>query len=226
MSIKAIAFDLDDTLLNTSGLLVPEAAQKACLSLISVGATCTLEECLQLREKLAQQLSHPEIFGRIADEFDCPERDLGLQLAILDFYNPEIPEQLPLIDGALENLKSLHGKYDLYLVTMGIREAQEKKIKALGIRDYFKKIYILDSLRGERKKMAFEQILQLSQCQPVELLSIGNRLSAEIRDAKLVGAQTCYFPFGEHVGETPVTAADYPDFTIQVHSDLIKTCHL
>lgn len=226
MKYKAIAFDLDDTLLNTSGILVPQAAQKACLSLISVGAQCSLEECLIMRTELSKKLSHPEIFGRIADEYDCPERELGLQLAILDFYNPEVPERLPLIEGALKNLEYLNPKYDLYLVTMGIREAQEKKIAALQIGSYFKKIFILDSLRGERKQNAFEAILQHSQCQPSELLSIGNRLSAEIRDAKLIGADTCYFPFGEHVGETPTTAADYPDFTITTHSDLIKTCHL
>lgn len=226
MKFKAIAFDLDDTLLNTSGLLVPQAAEKACLSLISVGAQCSVEECLNLRAKLAHTLSHPEIFGFIADEYQCPERELGLQLAILDFYNPDIPATLPLIEGALENLQNLSQRYDLFLVTMGIRQAQEKKIQALGIKDYFKKIYILDSLRGERKKLAFEDILKESDCQPDQLLSVGNRLSAEIRDAKLIGAQTCYFPFGEHIGESPTQKHDYPDFTIQRHSDLIKTCHL
>lgn len=224
--IRAIAFDLDDTLLNTSGLLVPMAATKACLALMSVGATCSLEECLQMRKDLSSQRSHPEIFGRIADEFDCPDRDLGIQVAISEFYNPEVPENLPLIEGARDNLELLSKKYDLYLVTMGIREAQARKIKALNISSYFKSIYILDTLRGEKKLNAFQDILLKGPYAPQELLSVGNRLSAEIRDAKLLGCHTCYFEFGEHIGELATQKEDIPDFTIQTHYELMKECNL
>ncbi|MFP5518530.1 MAG: HAD hydrolase-like protein [Bdellovibrionia bacterium] len=224
--IRAIAFDLDDTLLDTSGILVPKAAERACLALMSVGASCSLEECLNMRKELAASASHPEIFGHIADHFEVQERDLAIQLAIQEFYNPEVPNTLPLIAGAREVLQQLLSKYDLYLVTMGMKSAQAQKIAALNIAPFFKRIFILDSIRGERKLDAFQEILRHSNYLPEELLCVGNRLSAEIRDGKLCGAKTCYFEFGEHVGEKPQMVADIPDFTIRTHYELIETCKL
>lgn len=224
--IKAVAFDLDDTLLDTSGLLVPSAAEKACLAMMALGTSCTLEECTRLRKELSRIFSHPEIFGIILDTYEGAERALALQSAIREFYSPEVPASLPLIEGGLPILEQLQKKYPLYLVTMGMREAQLRKVAALGIEKYFRKIYILDTFRGERKLRAFQEIIDKEQIQPHELLSVGNRLSAEIRDGKIAGATTCYFPYGEHVGETPEVPEDQPDFTIHQLSDLVKTCQL
>jgi putative hydrolase of the HAD superfamily len=224
--IKTVAFDLDDTLLDTSGLLIPTAAEKACLAMMGVGTSCTLEECLKLRKELSRIFSHPEIFGIIADTYEGGERNLALRAAMQEFYSPNIPESLPLMKDAAPLLDYLSTKYPLYLVTMGIRDTQARKIKALGIEKYFKKIFILDSFRGERKKDAFNEIIKLEGINPEALLSVGNRLSAEIRDAKLCGSQTCYYAYGEHVGEVPETPEDHPDFTIHLMNELVSTCKL
>lgn len=224
--IRAIAFDLDDTLLDTSGLLIPNAAAKACLAMMAVGTSCTLEECLKLRQELSRIFSHPEIFGIIADTYEGAERELALQSAIQEFYRPEVPESLPLMPHGTELLTSVFGKYPLYLVTMGIKEAQQKKIQALGIAHFFKKIYILDAFRGERKEQAFKEILEREKIEPQQLLSVGNRLSAEIRDAKKLGCQTCYFAYGEHVGEQPEIPEDHPDHTVHHLNEVISRCNL
>lgn len=224
--IKTLAFDLDDTLLDTSGLLIPKAAEKACLAMMSVGTSCTLEECLKLRKELSRIFSHPEIFGIITDTYEGAERELALQSAISEFYSPEVPPRLPIMDGGEELLKNLFSRFPMYLVTMGQRDAQLQKISALGIEKFFKKIYILDSFRGERKEKAFADILARENISPAALLSIGNRLSAEIRDAKKLGCQTCYFAYGEHIGEQPELPEDHPDFTIHHLKELLDTCKL
>lgn len=223
---KSIAFDLDDTLLDTSGLLVPRAAQRACEAMLAAGLRCTLAECMTAREELAKDLSHTEIFTQIANRFGTNQQGKAIHDALEEFYNPQVPATLPLLEGALQNLEALHSKYNLFLVTMGSRPSQEQKIKALNIAGFFKGIYILNGFIGERKDRAFRDILRTQGHEPKQLLSIGNRLSSEIRDGKSVGADTCYFAYGEHAGEKPLYPEDHPDFTITHHKDLISKCGL
>lgn len=226
MKYKSLVFDLDDTLLDTSGLLVPMASLKACQAMINAGLHCTLEECLKMRHKLAAEYSHTEIFMQIAHRFGTHTQGNAVHDALKEFYNPDIPGILPLMMGAAENLSRLQGQYNLYLVTMGSFETQAEKIRALQIEKFFKKIYILNGFIGERKESAFADILKNETHEAKELLSIGNRLSSEIRDAKRVGSDTCYFAHGEHVGEKVQFPEDRPDFTIYHHKDLIATCGL
>lgn len=223
---KSIAFDLDDTLLDTSGLLVPMAARRACEAMIAAGLRCEMSECLQMRQDLAPGFSHTEIFSQILNRFGTNQSGKAIHDALEEFYNPFIPEILPLLPGSLENLEQLKNQYNLFLVTMGSYETQAKKIKALGITPFFKKIYILNGFIGEKKDTAFKNILEAEAHHPPELLSIGNRLSSEIRDGKRMGATTCYFAYGEHIGEKPQFPEDHPDFTIFHHRELISTCGL
>ncbi len=223
---KSIAFDLDDTLLDTSGLLVPQASRRACEAMLAAGLRCTLEECLKAREELATRMSHTEIFTQIANRFGTNQNGKAIHDALEAFYNPEVPTELPLLPGVHENLATLKQSYRIFLVTVGVPATQEKKIKALQIAHFFDGIYILNGFIGEKKDDAFRDILRRQKHEPKHLLSVGNRLSSEIRDGKKVGADTCYFAYGEHVGEKPLYPEDYPDYTITEHKDLIATCGL
>jgi putative hydrolase of the HAD superfamily len=223
---KALAFDLDDTLLDTSQLLVPGAAARACESMIAQGLHCDLPTCLARRKELAHEMSHPDIFAHIVMEYGCDHPHEAVQQAVRSFYNPLVPDSLPLMEQAEENLRVLGKDYRLFLVTLGSPATQTKKIRALNLEKYFAGIFILDGFKGETKRSAFEKILKEENIAPHELLSIGNRLCAEIRDAKKCGGDTCYFAYGEHVGEQPERPEDRPDFTIRHHRELIPTCRL
>lgn len=226
MHVRTIAFDLDDTLLDTSAILIPSAAKRACESMLEAGLQCSLSECLQMRQELSVANSHTEIFSQIIDRFGAADPQQAMRGAIESFYNPFVPAHLPLLSGALENLERLKKNYALYLVTMGSREGQKKKIAALDIEKHFKKIFIVDSLSGNRKESAFREILNEEGHAADGLLCVGNRLSSEIRDGKRAGAKTCYFAYGEHVGEKPQFPEDHPDYTIYHHRELIPQCGL
>ena len=223
---KAIAFDLDDTLLDTSGLLIPLASQRACEAMIAAGVRCSLEECLKERKAMSSTHSHTEIFTQIAAKYGTNTQGRAVHDALEKFYNPEVPPVLPLMPDALENLIALGRKYKLYLVTVGAPEAQVSKIRALNIERFFAGMYILNGFIGERKDTAFKDILSRENIDADELLCVGNRLSSEIRDGKRVGARTCYFAHGEHVGELPQYPEDHPDYQVHFHRELVEACGL
>lgn len=170
MSIRLIIFDLDDTLLDTTELLIPIARTPA--------------------------------------------------------FEKRIREPLPLMPGALENLEYLKDRYILTLLTQGRLDAQMQKIKSLGIGPYFKEQFIADPSQNHTKGQFFTRIIETFKVQPQEALSIGNRRTTDIREAKLVGALTCLFKYGEHLNEPIQVPEDVPDFEVHSHQELIKTCRL
>lgn len=170
MKIKVIVFDLDDTLLDTSRLLIPIAKT-------------------------------PAFFERIK-------------------------QSLPLMENARQNLDQLKKSYRLALLTYGHVDSQKQKVKSLGIEKDFEKFYFADPTKAETKLQYFKTIAADFAIQPSELLSIGNRRSTDVRDAKIMGCQTCLFHYGEHFDEKILVPEDQPDFTVTQHHELIKACRL
>jgi putative hydrolase of the HAD superfamily len=224
--IKALALDLDDTLIDTSQILVPLASQAAYQAMLSLGLKINFEDFDSERRLGALSMSHQKIFKVIAEKFSKKSIDEMAEAGIKAFYNPPIPSELALLEGAQENLNVLFKKYPLFLITSGSVPTQQRKIKATGAGTFFQKIYTLDGFKKERKRLAFQDILLNLSLKPEELLSIGNRLSQEIHDAKELGCLTCYFKYGEHVGEKARNDFEIPDFTVGHHRELIAVCRL
>lgn len=223
---KAIAFDLDDTLMDTSGILVPQASIHAFNILIHAGLKLTLHECESKRLNLIKTLSHKDVFLHLAKHFGSKETVRAVDQAIEAFYVPHLPKTLPLLPGALENIHYLKMRYHLFLVTAGVEKTQRGKVSALGIADQFKSIYVTNSLLKERKTTAFLKIIKDTNIKPKELLCIGNSLLSEIADAMKIGATACYFQFGEDRGFIPDLESGKPHFHIQHHQELISVCKL
>ena len=223
--IKAIAFDLDDTLLDTSGLLTPSASRETFNLMIKKGLKLTPAECESFRTGLIRQHSHREVFEKLATEYGTPETIEHLPQIYDSFYFAKLPHNLPLIEGARQNLDYLKPKYALYLVTAGIESSQLGKVAALDIEKDFRKVFVVNSILKHKKKDAFNEIIKMENIKPDELLCVGNSLLSEIQDALQIGAKACYFEHGEERGKLS-DLPRHPDFHVKNHSELIKTCQL
>lgn len=167
--LTTLVFDLDDTLLDTTRLLIPIARTPA-------------------------------------------------------FYK-RIQEPLPLMQGALENLQRLKENYRLILLTQGHVESQNHKVNSTGIRGFFSEVWIVDPTTPDTKHTYFSRLAE-SLPKTEQFLSIGNRLSTDIREAKRVGGLTCWFRYGEHQNEAIESALDEADFQVETHAQLIQICRL
>lgn len=222
--ISDLVFDLDDTLLNTSELIIPNMAKQVFITMTKLGMKMSEEDFIYQRHELAKSLSHKEIFQQLAEK-NCASRQIAekcTQAAIDVFYNPTLPKNLPLMDGAMAVLDAAKKKnIRMHLITSGVKSAQDRKIDLLKISQFFSSIQVTGF---GTKTQALQKVLQQSFIPATQLLSIGNRLSHEIRDSKSIGAWTCYFAFGEHLGEVPVQPEDKPDFTINNWKEFPKAC--
>jgi putative hydrolase of the HAD superfamily len=228
--IEVVIFDLDDTLIDTTHLVLPLAVKRSFHALIQAGAKTTLDELEKDRMMLRKQFSHNEIFPLLAQKYFAKTTvpkdiiQLAVQKAIQCFYEPELYAPFPLIEGAQENLDKIFRKKIMYLVTAGVPHAQQKKIQACQIEKYFSECFFVESMKGLEKSVALKEILRRHHFRPSAILSIGNRLSSEIRESKKLGMQTCYFQFGEHQDEVPTGPDEFPDYTIHHHKELLTQC--
>lgn len=223
---KAIAFDLDDTLMDTSGILVPWASTDAFNILIQAGLKLNLHDCEIKRLEIIKTFSHREVFLHLAQHFGSSHTVDAVPDAIKAFYEPQLPAHLPLLPGALKNIQFLKEKYPLFLVTAGVDHVQRQKARALGIAQDFEKIYVTNSLLKEKKAKTFLEIIKNKNIHSAELLCIGNSLQSEIVDALKIGATACYFEFGEDRGYVSQLDSEKPHFHIRHHDELILACKL
>lgn len=86
-------------------------------------------------------------------------------------------------------------EYDLYIVTNGVSETQDKRLRASGLQPFFKNVFVSEDT-GFQKPMkeyfdfVFARIPSFSLEQG---LIIGDSLSSDIRGGILAGMDTCWF---------------------------------
>jgi len=194
--LKAIFFDLDDTLFDR------KEAQRQVLHLI-------IQEYADLFAGLDAEIVIKAF--RQADEIGINAMEKGhslkqarvirgkefLKILNLDeIYSDEITEMyLNLypslniaIDGALSVLEKLSDRFQLGIITNGSTEVQNRKINGIGINDFFECVIISDEI-GCRKPdpRIFETARNLLSREPKECMHIGDSYNSDVVGAKNAG---------------------------------------
>ncbi len=192
--IKAIIFDLDDTLYDCSGTLVLKS-KKLAAKIISKAIKCSETEAFQLQLELEGRLGpKADIFREIANLYNLPEefcREISNIINALDVGGAVL---FPDTMDSINELKKVG--YKLFLVTFGNRKMQEKKIKALGLERAFDKIIITDNPLGKEK--CFREILTKYDLKPEQVLCVGDKIKDEIEVGKKLGMSTALMKHGRH----------------------------
>ena len=224
-----LVFDLDDTILDTTGVLIPQASAEACAAMIEAGLKADVASCVRVRTELAKSGVRNDVFSEVARHFgvkpSAQEADVA-RIGSARFYNRKVDPSITLIPAAREMLRDLQSRYGLHLVTAGDTATQKAKINALKLHELFDTISVVDTHDGTRKGDAFLSIQNKTGAKPEAYLSIGNRLDAEIADAKKLHWMTCWVRYGEHSGDHPRNEFEKPDFNIESIEELIAACRL
>jgi putative hydrolase of the HAD superfamily len=218
-----LIFDLDDTLLDTSRLLVPQAAREACAAMVNAGLRADLETCLQTRKKLLSKNLRLNIFEALADElgFDGIKSEV-VKAGSKAFYEREV-ENTIYIEPVVKKIHEKQSEqYELFLVTAGSMPTQKQKLEILKIDHLFQKIFYVDVSKGEKKSDSFTQIRDIKKTMPEAILNIGDRLDTDIAEAKALGMKTCWICNGEYSKLLPKNKFEEPDFKVTQVIELEK----
>ncbi len=192
--VKAVIFDLDDTLYDCSGTLVLKS-KKLAAKIISKAIKCSEAEALKLQLELEGRLGpKADISREIASLYNLSEEFCK---EITNTINTLEVEGAILFPDAMDSINALKKiGFMLFLVTFGNRSMQEKKIKVLGLERAFDEIIITENPLGKEK--CFKAILTKYDLEPEQVLCVGDKIKDEIEVGERLGMSTALMKHGRH----------------------------
>lgn len=156
---KVLLFDLDNTILDFS------KAEDYSIRTLAMDYNIRLED-----RDVLNYIKINEQYWNMADSGQI-KKDEMLKRRFVDFfklfnldvdgkscdekYRNYLTEQAFLVDGAIEVLETLSTKSDLYIVSNGVKQTQEIRMKKAGINKYFKKVFLSDEIGHSKPSKEF-----------------------------------------------------------------------
>ncbi len=190
-----IVFDLDDTLVDTTGCITYHLLERALEAMVRAGLVVTdfSEALLLLRRLNDRALSARLALSEFVEIFEGDAKIL--EQGIAQIYEVEAsPLPLNALTGATEILNALKASHCLTLVTIGHPQVQREKLKKAGIdSSLFSKIIVSEE---ENKGPLYEELLEEFGFSRWEVWVCGDRIMRDLSPAKRLGCHTVLMKWG------------------------------
>lgn len=110
---------------------------------------------------------------------------------ILELGKEILNKPVKMLDGVIQVIEQLHGKYKLIVVTKGDILDQERKLRKSGIEHYFHHIEIM----SDKQVNDYRKLIKHLDCKPEDILMIGNSLKSDIIPVLDIGGYAAYVPY-------------------------------
>ena len=200
--IKNVLLDLDNTILDFHRT-ESEAIRKT-LSNFGVEPTDEViatykaynRRCWEALER-AEMTRDEVLFGR----FELLFSSLGKSVKpeeVQHFYERRLSEGAYYIDGAQDMLRSLQGKYKLYIASNGTAFVQDRRIAASGVDKYFDGIFISEHIGANKPSPLFFDgcFERMENCERDKTVIVGDTLSSDILGGINAGIHTIHYTMG------------------------------
>lgn len=200
MKYSTILLDLDDTLLDFQKS--EDFAIRTTIKTLGIEPTDEIVESYkEINLKYWKMYERKEIereallvarFKEFCGLLNITNKDFSLLNETYFHYLSSTPFE---IDGAEEFLKKLSDKYNIYIITNGVKRVQDKRLSLVNITKYFKKIYISEVLGYQKPDIEFFNIVlqDLNITNKSEVLIIGDSLTSDIQGGINSGIDTMWY---------------------------------
>lgn len=194
--IQVIAFDADDTLWENENFF-REAEHDFCRVMAEFQPDKKVMEALYRTE-----VQNMELYGYGIKAFILSLIETALLVsdkkvrpeqieAIIGIGKDMLQKDVILLDGIVDLLDKLYGKYRLVLATKGDLLDQERKLKKSGLLKYFHHIEIMTHKRKEN----YQELLKHLDIPAENLLMVGNSLKSDILPVIELGGYGAHIPY-------------------------------
>jgi len=207
--IRAIVFDLDDTLIDTAGQLLEPAHVEAATAMIAAGLPGTIEEVARRRIELGRANPGQSVDLLTARAFGCG--DPAVARAGHDaFYNRAVTKLDPFAE-APAVLDELRVGRRLFLVTVGHPATQRRKVELTGLERWFDALRYVDIATPD-KLPAIRELLEGTP--PEASVVVGDRIDGELEAGRRLGCWTVRIDRGEGRWLRPANPHQQPHYTV------------
>ncbi|HII84907.1 MAG: TIGR02253 family HAD-type hydrolase [Methanobacterium sp.] len=187
--IKAVFFDIDDTLYDTSGFA--KLARKAALqAMIDAGLPLSQQEAyLLLREIIKEKGSnYDKHFNILTKRVMGDENPLLIAVGMITYHNVKFA-LLRLFPDTMSTLIYLKKKdYQMGVISNGLTIKQWEKLIRLGLYHFFDEVVTSQEAGSEKPDSEiFQLALERMGCKAEESVMVGNKFSEDILGATEAG---------------------------------------
>jgi putative hydrolase of the HAD superfamily len=219
--IKAIIFDLDNTLIDFM-TMKRMAVDGSISSMRDAGLKISHQDAEKILYKLYWKygIEYQKIFqvflkkvlGRI-DYKILANAIVGYRKVQHGFMKP-----YPQVKSTLIKLREKRIK--LAILTDAPRMRAYLRLAETSLMDFFDIVITYDDSKYKKpNKIPFQLMLKKLKLKPEEVLMVGDSLDKDIKGAKAIGIKTCYSKYGE---SRKKTSNIKPDFTIKNINELLQ----
>ncbi|MBF4469261.1 MAG: TIGR02253 family HAD-type hydrolase [Methanobrevibacter arboriphilus] len=186
---KAIFFDIDGTLLDTSSFA--EVARKAAIDvMIENGLPSNKEETYNLLKEIISKKgsNYNKHFNVLTKEICGEENNLLVALGMVTYHNVKFALLRPFPE-TMNILIYLKNKgYKLGVISNGITIKQWEKLVRLDIHYFFEEVITSEEVGSEKpEKKIFEEALNRMNCKAENSIMVGNKSEIDIIGAVNAG---------------------------------------
>ncbi|MBE5971701.1 MAG: noncanonical pyrimidine nucleotidase, YjjG family [Lachnoclostridium sp.] len=196
---EVLLFDVDGTLLDFNK--AEEEGIEGLLKHFNVPVTAENKHKYHITNKRywemleRGEITRDRLLGQRFEEFFG---EFGVQVngnEVDALYRQYLNASAVLIDGAIELLESVKGRYPLYIVTNGVAATQYNRLAKSGLDKYFDGIFISEEANAQKPQPAFfEYCFEKMGRRDVEnMLIIGDSLTSDMRGGNNAGIDTMWF---------------------------------
>lgn len=196
---KKLFFDFDDTLVSFKAadqIALPKVFEAYGLPMTEEVETFyhtynrSLWDALERAEITREQL--------LSQRFAVTMSHFGMQVngnEMDETYRGFIAEEIILIDGAEDVLKTLAQEYELYIITNGVTRTQETRLNASPLKPLIRRMFVSEEAGYQKPQIEiFDYVFsQLDNVHLDECLMIGDSYSADMMGAHHAGIDSCWF---------------------------------
>ena len=224
MSTKSLLIDFDDTLVDFD-----DAEAYAFYEMTQQFQIKTNQNDLHTFKKINQahwdafqknELTKDEVLSkRFEAYFHLHQMKIDGKLADQIFRDELANAPIKHFDQTIETLKQLKEHHDLYIVTNGVLETQERRIEKTKIGHWFKDIFVSEQT-GYQKPMPefFDYVFnKIGEDKRGYAMIIGDSMSSDILGGKNANIETCWFNPRNKINDTEIK----PDYVVNSLKEVI-----
>ncbi|MFT4297628.1 MAG: HAD family hydrolase, partial [Candidatus Woesearchaeota archaeon] len=218
--IKAIFFDLDDTLYQYEGetrIKVELDTIKHLAKMKNIPAKNVPELYLEFRKSFSKLIKkhnddYPSLRSSWYKHFlihlkQKNKKTIEKDSKKLDrFYWKTFSKIIKPYDDAAMVIPELAKKYKLYIITDGWKDGQNIRLKAIKLKKYFSGMVCSDDVGNKRKPHPdiFKKCLKIAKCQKNEAVMVGDKPKRDILGANNAGIISIWLKRGSYVKYSPI----------------------
>jgi len=225
--IKAVVFDLDDTLYDSTSQLVKEARKRVAREFVRAKLPLSPEQAYNVQLEIIKKYGENiDVFEKVLEKYNVKNRK-KVKERVLRAYNSDDVSAIKLYSDVIPLLQELKKrKIKTAIVTSGLFNRQKKKISILGLNGFVDQVIIHDIERDSSKMNSMRKALKKLNLSPEQILSVGDKVFSEIKISNDLGMHTVQFLHRRYKKVKPKTAMEEPDYKIKKLSELTEKIDL